>query len=145
MPNVKVASSAASTSKEWASNARTVAELKDECRARSLPVDNVDITIKYNGQSFIATPETQLPNEDYKAYLLPTKNKAGSLTRSEAQGVADSLVDVILRASAKADETKIAELKASLIGTVEDVFEVSLDDLEDPDVLEAQRLEASRG
>lgn len=161
MPRVSVASSATSTAKRFETRARTWAELRPEIEAQGLSLNGVEAVMR-PGNVTLTRNDAELPNEDFKIFLVPTKNKAGASIEDMAKSIGGSIEAAIVKGAKLADAAKLKELKASLIEEIEGFFEVDFDhdapldddddenddfkfdDEGDSDVAEARRMERSR-
>lgn len=150
---VVVASAATNVAKKFMTSARTWGELKQEVSRQGLSLNNVEAILN-PGKLTLNRDESELPDTNFKVYLVPTKNKAGISPR-EAETLSNALTQAIVKAAKMATEEKIRELKTELIETIEQFFEVDLDDNdfgsnygtddnddspEDADLREARRL-----
>lgn len=157
MPRVTVASSASNQPKRFETRARTWRELKPEIERQGLSLAGQEAVMR-PGNVTLTRDDAELPNEDFRIFLLPTKNKAGSL-EEDAQNVGNELARAIIKAANMAGRDRVNELKNRLIEETENFFEVdfegefdsdplddldrqsnSLDDDLDPDIAEARRM-----
>lgn len=152
MPRVSVASPAANQSKRFETRARTWAELKPEIERLGLSLSGVEAVMR-PGNVTLSRNEAELPTEDFKIFLVPTKNKAGNLDE-EAEDLGRELAAVIARGARLAGVGRVRELKAKLIEEVENFFDVNFEgdydlpddsshdprETEDADVREARRM-----
>lgn len=124
---VTVASAAANRAKQFSTNATVWSQLQDEIRAQGLSLDNVEAVMN-PGNVTLSQADAVLATGDFKVYLVPTKNKAGgNLSEADIQ----ELMNAIRAASTIAEEQKGHTLKDALIQTVEEFYDVDLEDLKD--------------
>lgn len=122
---VTVASAAANRAKAFMTNATTWAQLKEEIIGQGLSLDNVE-AVMAPGNVTLSQPESVLATTDFNVYLIPTKNKAGMpLSDSDIQDI----INALKTASSVAEQQKGVSLKQALINTVEEYFDVDLDDI----------------
>jgi hypothetical protein len=132
--NAVVASPASNQAKKYETTATTWGEFKGEIS--DLLVGNVEAILN-PGNVTLNRDDAALPTGDFRIFLIPTKNKAGVMSPSQAQGLAKEIGDAIVAAASKASDDDVAELRAELRETIEDFFGVSLDSEDCPECDEA--------
>lgn len=126
MRTVIVASPAANKAKKIENfTGRTWGELKSHATVRELMVGSVEAIVNPGNHS-LTREDAQLPEGDFKLYLVPTKNKAGAMSAAQATAISSEIAAAIVTASAKAEEAEFTQLKAALVASVEAFYEVSV-------------------
>jgi hypothetical protein len=125
--NVVVASSAANKAKKFSTSATTLGELKAQSEMSGLAVGEVEYVVK-PGNVTLRDDDSTLPTGDFKLYIIPTKNKAGTVSPSQAQQLGKDIAQAIADAASKVETNELSELKADLIEVIEDFFGVTLED-----------------
>jgi hypothetical protein len=127
---VIVASSAGKAQKIENFAGTTWGELKAHPQVAPLLVGDLEAVVN-PGKVTLRDNESLLPSTDFKVYLIPTKNKAGTVTQAQAATLGQQIADAILKASQKAQGDEMEQLKESLIEAVEEFFDVDLNDFDD--------------
>lgn len=70
--------------------------------------------------------DAALPTGDFRVFLVPTKNKAGNLTPSQASSLAAEISKAIVEGAKKASTQEVDDLRERLIAEIEDFFGVDL-------------------
>lgn len=122
--NVIVASSFSNASSKVVTSATTLGQFKPEISELWGP--NVDFVVK-PGNVTLRGDDSLLPEGDFTLFIIPSKNKAGNISSSEAVSLGEEIKNAIVAAATKAEGSAVAELKNALIETIEDFFDVSLD------------------
>lgn len=102
----------------------TYADLKATSVFRELFTSGVQAILS-PGNVTLERDDAQLPTENFKVFLVPTKNKAG-MTQGEAREVGAAVQAAILEAVSKVSSDEASGLKKALVRTVEDYFDVDL-------------------
>lgn len=150
MPRVSVATPAASAAKRFDTNARTWGELKPEIERQQISLAGVEAIMR-PGNVTLTRNDAELPREDFKIFLVATKNKAGATLEQTAKSIGDAVAAGIVKGARIADANKLKELKDTLIEEIEGFFDVDFDSddvdfdedfpvEEDEDVAEARRM-----
>lgn len=125
---VIVASPSSSVAKKITDfNGSTWGELKNHPTVRGLLVSGLEAILN-PGNVTLNMEDAQLPEGDFRVFLVATKNKAGAISPSDASNIANQIADAILKASRLADEDAVNNLKDELIETVEGYFGVDLEE-----------------
>jgi len=123
---VIVASSVANKSKKFSTTAETWGELKEDSNLSGFLGGAVEVVVN-PGSVTLSRDAAELPEGDFKLYIIPTKNKSG-VGDSAAFSLGQEIAAAIVQAAEKASEDQVEDLKKELICTIEDFFGVSLDD-----------------
>lgn len=118
------ASSAANKSKKFDTNATSWGQLKSDANLSGLLTGNVEVIV-YPGNVTLSRDEAELPEGDFKIYIVPTKNKAG-MDEDQADQLADTIGDAIRSAARRASEEDFKDLSSQLIAVVESFFNIDL-------------------
>lgn len=124
--NVIVASSLGKAKKINNFTGTTWGELKSHPDVKGLITDNLEAVVN-PGKTTLRGDDSELPEVDFRVYLLPTKNKAG-YTPDGVRRLAEEISDAIIAAADKATDNDLEDLKDNLISEIEDFFDVSLDE-----------------
>lgn len=72
---------------------QTFGELKPILQSREVNLSGMKVLVGKT-KNELSENAAVLPTEDFKIYLIPSKTKSGTLTDSERQAIADSLVQI---------------------------------------------------
>lgn len=122
---VVVASPASNQAKQYQTSATTWGELKSQIS--DLLVGNVEAIVK-PGNVTLTRDDATLPTGDFRVYLIPTKNKAGVMSPTQAQNLGAEISADIVAAAAKATQQDLDDLRSQLVEVIEDFFGVSLEE-----------------
>ena len=122
---VVVASPASNKAKAYQTSATTWGEFKAEIS--DLLTGNVE-AVNPEGNVTFTRDDAKLPTGEFRVFLIPTKNKAGGVTPSQAQQLGREIGDAIVKASQLVDEQELSNLKDKLIDTIGDFFGVDLNE-----------------
>lgn len=125
--SVIIASQATNKARKVMTSAKTWGELKVQSDVEDLIVGSVEAIVN-PGSVTLNRDEAILPETDFKLYLVPTKNKAGSISEWDAQKIGQEIAEAIKKASKLSSEEQVSRLKESLIEEIEDFFEVDLEE-----------------
>lgn len=126
MRRVSVMTSASNSAKRFETNARTWGDLKPEIERQGLSLSGVEALLR-PGNVTLSRNDAELPDEDFKVFLIPTKNKAGDNLTEEANAIGTALAAAIIKGCKLAGENRLRELKKDLIEEVETFFDVDFD------------------
>lgn len=122
-------------------NGQTWGELKTHEQIRPLLNGSIEAILN-PGNTTLGREDAVLPTEDFRVYLVPTKNKAG-MTKRQSQDLGREIAQAIAQAATNAGEEQVRELKEELIEKIEDFFDVSLSSTNGDEELE-EALEHSK-
>lgn len=123
---VVVASSVSNKAKKVTTTASTLGELKAQSEMNGLYTGNVDFVVK-PGNVTLRDDSSVLPTGDFNLYIIPSKNKAGTVSVSAAQQLGKDIAQAIQDAASQVETNELAELRADLISAIENFFGVNLD------------------
>lgn len=84
--------------------------------------DGVEVVIK-PGNITVRGDDSVLPTEDFSAFIIATKNKAG-VTAQDAKEISDSVYTAIVANSAVASQEEKAALTTQLVAAVNNVYSI---------------------
>jgi hypothetical protein len=125
--NVVVASPASNQAKKISTNASTFGELKQNSVFAGLYTTGLEVIVN-PGRHTLTRDEAALPEGDFQVFLVPTKNKAGAMSHSQASSLAQEIAAAIVSGAEKASQDDVNALREVLISDIEEFFDVSLDD-----------------
>lgn len=131
---VIVASPASNVAKKYETTASTWGEFKDEIS--DIYTASLEAIVN-PGNTTLVREDAVLPTGDFRLFLVPTKNKAGNMTPSQAQSLAKEIGDAIVEGARKASNEEVDDLRNRLIGEIEEFFSVNLSDDDCPECDEA--------
>lgn len=120
---VTVASSSSNRAKQYETSATTWGQLKNEIS--ELLTGDLEAIVN-PGHVTLSQDNSVLPTGDFKLYLIPTKNKSGAITESQAVGLGKEIGAALVEAANKATTEDVNALKELLISDIEDFFDVEL-------------------
>lgn len=85
--------------------------------------DGVEVVVK-PGNTTLRDNDSALPGENFSAFIIATKNKAG-VTPSDAKEISDTVYTAIVEASSVADAVQKEQLKSNLRTAVANVFNIA--------------------
>lgn len=85
--------------------------------------DGVEVVIK-PGNITLRADDSVLPTENFSAFIIATKNKAG-VTAQDAKEISDSVYTAIVANSAVASQEEKAALTANLVAAVNNVYNIA--------------------
>ena len=121
--NVVVASPASNQAKKYETTANTWGELQAEIS--DIYTSGLEAIVN-PGNVTLNREDAVLPTGDFRLFLVPTKNKAGNMTPSQAQSLATEISNAIVEGAKKASTQEVDDLRERLIGEIEDFFGVDL-------------------
>ena len=104
----------------------TWGELKQHPVLRELLQGNVEAVLN-PGNVTLTRDDAELPEGDFKIFLIPTKNKAG-MTDAEARKLGQEISEAIVKAASLASSDDVTELGNLLKNEIEEFFGVELGD-----------------
>ena len=119
----------------------TFADLKRNSQFASLYQSGLEAILS-PGNVTLTRDDASLPSENFKVFLVPTKNKAGAVSASDARAIGQEIGEAIVKAVRMTGDSEVQALRDELISTVEDFFDVSLEGSECPEC--DQALEESK-
>lgn len=117
----------------------TWGELKEYEGIAALVSGDVE-SILSPGNVALTRNDAQLPEGDFKVFIVSTKNKAG-WDDAAAIALGKEIGEAIVKGAKLANENELDELKAELIEEIENFFDVDLDDTPADDELKAVQAE----
>lgn len=85
--------------------------------------DGVEVVVK-PGNTTLRDNDSALPAENFSAFIIATKNKAG-VSASDAKEISDTVYTAIVEASSVADAVQKEQLKSNLRTAVANVFNIA--------------------
>lgn len=83
--------------------------------------DGVEVVVK-PGNITLRDDSSVLPTENFSAYIIPTKNKAGAVTAADAKEISDAVYTAIINGAAVASTEEKTALKQNLISAVNNIY-----------------------
>lgn len=137
-----VASTSASQARVVQSNDETWGQLKVRPELAGLVLNGMDAVVD-PGHFTLNRDDAKLPEGEFRLFLVPTKNKAGvGIDINSAKALAAEIGAAIYEASKKADENELQDLKAAILTTLADFYNIDVEDAECPGC--SQALEDAR-
>lgn len=85
--------------------------------------DGVEVVVK-PGNTTLRDNDSALPTENFSAFIIATKNKAG-VSSADAKEISDTVYTAIVEASSVADAVQKEQLKSNLRTAVANVFNIA--------------------
>lgn len=122
-----VASPEANVAKKVESfSGKNFGDLKRESTFAGLYKTGVDVILN-PGNVTLTRDDAELPEGDFKVFLIPSKNKSG-IGEDAAYSLGDRIAAAIVEATRLSNEKDVVQLEAELKETIEDFFDVTLSD-----------------
>lgn len=84
--------------------------------------DGVEVVVK-PGNITLRDNDSVLPTDNFSAYIIPTKNKAG-VTAADAKEISDAVYTAIINGAAVASAEEKTALKQNLVSAVNNIYTI---------------------
>jgi hypothetical protein len=81
------------------------------------------------GNVTLGDDDSTLPAGEFRAYIIPKKNKSGAISRQQAVALGKEIADAIIKAAEIASDDEVNDLKNELVDVIEEHFNVTLEEV----------------